>query len=238
MKKTISLLTIFILLASCSNDVKFNDPGFQVYKNNTLIKPTNVVAYKSVSTGVVSIQASTDVENISMLITNSYVGSYYLGTSNSNTLATYNSVSNGVIYNYSTTPKRGSINRISSIVTPGSGYTSSSAAQTTTTGGGTGLVVLTTASNGIVTSAKIVTPGNNYFPGDLVTINGGNNQASFYVENTVGTNGVITITDSSNGTISGSFKFNALNTDTSLTSPDVLNFTNGAFYKIPLISMP
>ena len=49
-----------------------------------------------------------------------------------------------------------------------------------------------------------------------------------------GGNGQITITNYSEGTVSGNFKFNAVNTDPNLLSPDKLNFKNGVFYKIPV----
>ena len=49
-----------------------------------------------------------------------------------------------------------------------------------------------------------------------------------------GGNGQIVITNFSEGTISGNFKFNAVNTNPSLLEPDSINFKSGVFYKIPV----
>ena len=49
-----------------------------------------------------------------------------------------------------------------------------------------------------------------------------------------GGNGQIQITNFSEGTVSGNFKFNAVNTNVSLTDPDKINFKRGVFYKIPV----
>ncbi|MFV8269314.1 DUF6252 family protein [Flavobacterium sp. GT2N3] len=46
---------------------------------------------------------------------------------------------------------------------------------------------------------------------------------------------VITEYDTVNNTISGTFKFNAKNTNSSSLTNSVVNFQNGVFYKIPII---
>ena len=53
-----------------------------------------------------------------------------------------------------------------------------------------------------------------------------------------GGNGQITITDYSEGTLSGNFNFKAINIDTSLTQPDEVSFKSGIFYKIPVTVIP
>ena len=53
-----------------------------------------------------------------------------------------------------------------------------------------------------------------------------------------GGSGQITITEYSNGTLSGNFNLKAVNTDTSLTAPDAVSFKNGVFYKIPVTVIP
>ena len=50
--------------------------------------------------------------------------------------------------------------------------------------------------------------------------------------------GEIIITDYSNGTVSGSFNFIAINTDTSINSPNAINFSKGAFYGVPVVIIP
>ena len=57
MKKIVFLLIILITTLSCSEDVKFNNPGFQAYRDGQLFRADNVSAYKSVSTGDISIIA-------------------------------------------------------------------------------------------------------------------------------------------------------------------------------------
>ena len=49
-----------------------------------------------------------------------------------------------------------------------------------------------------------------------------------------GSSGEIVITDYSGGTVSGNFKFNALNILPGLTNPDSVIFRNGVIYKIPV----
>ncbi len=49
-----------------------------------------------------------------------------------------------------------------------------------------------------------------------------------------GSTGEIVITEYSGGTVSGNFKFNAINVLPGLTNPDSVIFRNGVIYKIPV----
>jgi Family of unknown function (DUF6252) len=53
-----------------------------------------------------------------------------------------------------------------------------------------------------------------------------------------GGSGQITINEYSGGTLSGTFNFKAVNTDTSLEKSDVVSFRSGFFYKIPVTVIP
>ncbi len=53
-----------------------------------------------------------------------------------------------------------------------------------------------------------------------------------------GGSGQITITEYSGGTLSGTFNFKSINTDTSLEKPDAISFSSGVFYKIPVTVIP
>ena len=65
--------------------------------------------------------------------------------------------------------------------------------------------------------------------GDLITIVGGGNNATFRVVNVQSSNGEITIEEVDNGLYTGKFKFNVVN-----ASGDVVTFSEGVFYKVPL----
>ena len=83
--------------------------------------------------------------------------------------------------------------------------------------------------NGLVTGVLINSPGNNYEAGDIITINGGNNNAKFKISS------VIEITDNSNGTLSGTFRFTAKNAFPTPLVNELVSFQYGAFYQIPIV---
>jgi hypothetical protein len=113
-------------------------------------------------------------------------------------------------------------------LTPGTGYTSAAAAHTSG-GSGSGLRLALTTLSGAVTKATVVSRGLGYVSGDVVTIQGGNNNATVRIENVQQSNGEITIEDISEGLFTGTFKLNATNAD-----GEVITFSEGHFYKIPL----
>ena len=119
--------------------------------------------------------------------------------------------------------------KVSSIISNGTAYLTNATGAQTTGGSGSGLRVATQATNGIVTSITVVSRGIGYRPGDLITIVGGNNNATFRVLNTQQSNGEIEIEEVENGLFTGKYKFNAVN-----AAGDVINYSEGVFYKIPI----
>ena len=102
MKKIVFLLIVLITTLSCSEDVKFNNPGFQAYRDGQLFRAENVSAYKSVSTGDISIVAIAQEEDVEINISNSNVGTYYFGTTDIFTNALYNSSFSSIPLSYRT----------------------------------------------------------------------------------------------------------------------------------------
>ncbi len=249
MKKIISLFVIAFAFSSCQNEIKVNNPGFQVYKNNALWRADNATAYLHTD-GSITITGTSDNQNLIVSVSSKSIGKYYLGTTNSLDKVTFNSTTNGSITSYNTDPVHGVVSTISDVLSPGTGYTADCtmsngvynclASHSTTGGSGVGLkVAIATDTNGAVSYIKVVSTGdNNYFPGDVITISGGTTPATFTIVNVRSSNGIVEITGNSNGTITGSFKCNALNADTTLTNPDILSLTYGAFYQLPLVVVP
>jgi hypothetical protein len=238
MKKLFSLIVVLSMLSSCTTEVRFNNPGFQAYRDNSLFRAIDVKAYRA-SNGVITIQGLAENESVTLSTTGSALGTYLLGSNNTNNRATYTSSFDGEDYTYATNAIHGPVSAISPLSSTGTGYTAGSSVATTTTGLGTGLTVITKVnSSGAVTSVKVSSPGVNYYPGDYITITGGGNNATFYVMNIVGSNGEVDITDNSDGTISGTFKFNAVNTNGNPNAAANVNFQYGTFYKIPVTPAP
>ncbi len=249
MKKLFSLFVILVL-ASCSDDVKFNNPGFQGYRDDILFRSINTQAFESTS-GAVNIQALAQDESVNLFFTSANVGTYSLGTSNANNRATYFSNFGGNELSYATDPTPGQVSTIEKpFISGGSNYTPDctvdNAGQTictmshatTTTGSGSGLTVSISTTNGVVTDARVASPGDFYSPGDVVTIVGGDNNASFRISNSTTSNGFIEITENIGGTITGTFQFNAVKNNVNPFANDVINFEYGAFYKIRLTPAP
>ena len=181
MKKILPIIALFVLLSSCQDEVKFNDPGFQAFRDDVLFRAIQVTAFKS-STGAVRIEALAQDEEFVLNISNSTVGTYYMASTNVNNWATYTSSFDDVVIDYSTRQSFEPITTIANaILTGGTGYTSSNAVATTNTGNGSGMVVKTTAVDGVITSIKIVNAGVKYKSGDIITINGGDGNAKFRV---------------------------------------------------------
>lgn len=238
MKKVIFLILISIVLSSCSTDVKFNNPGFQGYKDDVLWRGIDVTAYVS-QNGRIRILALAQDEEVELKIASSNIGTYYFGTSNLNTKATYVSTFDNNYLYYGTDPIPGSVAKIASpLVSGGTGYANATGVATTG-GSGTGLTVKTTVNTaGVITDVQVSSAGNNYVAGDLITISGGGNDAKFRVLNVEGSNGEIKITNYSGGTISGTFKFNAKNIYDNPFGGELVNFQYGEFYKVNVIPEP
>ena len=250
MKKIFSLILFSIIASSCSNDVKFNNPGFQAYRDGVLFRAIDVKAYKSVTTGAVSFIALAQDEEVNLNVANSYVGTYYLGTSNTNTQATYESTFNGISLSYQTSVITGPVAKMyPSMISGGTGYISDCTtlgtsitctnSHATTGGTGSGLTLsVITNNSGIVTSVKVASPGTGYKSGDVITIVGGGNDAKIQVLNVVGSNGEVNITENTGDTITGNFKFNAINSNGNPLGGEQVNFQYGSFYKVPVIPTP
>ncbi|WP_395044701.1 DUF6252 family protein, partial [Flavobacterium sp.] len=68
MKKLFSLIVILVAFSSCQDEVKFNNPGFQAFRDDVLFKGVDVRAYKSTS-GALRIVALALDEEVELKIT-------------------------------------------------------------------------------------------------------------------------------------------------------------------------
>ncbi|HNP33095.1 MAG TPA: DUF6252 family protein [Flavobacterium sp.] len=238
MKRFLPLFIIALALSSCQEDVRFNNPGFQGQKDDVFWRANDARAYVSAS-GKLKIEALTEYEILTLNTSSKNVGTYILGTTNTNNSATYSSNFNDVELEYATIAVPGPVSAVS-LVNGGTGY-SSGTSVATTGGSGSGLTVNIVANaSGVVTSATVSSNGNAYMAGDLVTVAGGNVNCKLRVTNVQNSNGQIQITeyDATNATVSGKFKFNAANSNGSPFGGPILNFQYGEFYKIPIYPNP
>lgn len=145
-------LLVFIV-ASCTEDVKFNTPAYQGLKDNVFWRAQNYTAYTATN-GALFIEGGLGAEKVSLKLPSPTPQTYTLGVDNIKT-ASYSTVFN------SATPQF-----------------------TTGTGKGSGQVVITEYDN-------------------------------------------------VNNTLSGTFKFTAVNTEADNPEKPTVIFTEGVFYKIP-----
>lgn len=239
-----------IAIVSCSDVVQFNNPGFQGYKDNVLWKATQITAQESATTGTLNIVANNSSETLKLNVQSSDTGTYYFGSDDADTKATFTTTIDGASIVYATEAIEGAVAAAQTpLINVGANYTSDctlvngeyvceTSHQTTTTGNGSGLKVAIITAAGKVTQVKIASPGNYYAPGDIITITGGNGAAKFKVLNIMGSNGEIEITENDGKTISGKFKFNAVKNPTNPQISDILNFQYGEFYKVPITPAP
>jgi hypothetical protein len=233
MKKLFSIIIVTILFSSCQDEVKFNDPGFQAFRDDVLFRGLQVTAYKSISSGAVRIEALGLDEEIILNMSSSAVGTYYIASTNINNWATYTSSFDDLVVDYSTREAFEPITEIAnSILTGGTNYTSSASSGTISTGSGGGMSVKTIAVAGVIKSIKIVNSGNSYKSGDIITITGGDGNAKFRVLSE------IKIEKFEDNLISGKFRFNLKNIFNNPAGQELVNFQNGAFYNIPVVSEP
>lgn len=252
MKKIVSLIAIVALFTSCQEDVKFNNPGFQAYKDGVLFRGIDVKAYKA-SNGSLALIGIAQDEEVNINVASSNIGTYYFGTTNQATKAFYDSTFNNVSLSYATNVISGPVATMSPIMSiGGTGYVSDcilvdpvnltyacNNSHQTIGGSGSGLTLSVIAnSSGIVTSVKVASPGNGYKSGDIITVVGGGNDAKVQVLNVQGSNGQVVITENTGDTVSGNFKFNAINTTGNPLGGDMVNFQYGTFYKIPVLPAP
>ena len=234
MKKFLSLIVLALLFSSCQEDVKFNTPGFQGLKDDVFWRANDARAYISTN-GTLSIQGLTQFEELDLNTSGTVEGTYLLGTTNNNNKAIYTSTLNDIDLFYETLAVPGPAFGVY-MLSGGLGYSDGTSVATTTTGAGSGLTVNIKTNpdtaTGAVTKILIVSGGNGYVSGDLITVAGGNGGCRFRVAN--GGEIVITEYDNINQTVSGTFKFNAMNTTNNPAGGPILNFQYGAFYKVQI----
>ena len=250
MKKIISIIALLTIFSSCQNEVQFNNPGFQAQKDGVFWRAIDSKATLSTSTGILTITGYTEHETLTLTTNSKNVGTYVLGTTNQLNKALYEYSDSSSDVQYQTIPFFGSVNKLNLtythdntngyyyILNSGLGYTANPFAITTTTGNGVGLVVSTAVTSGVVTRIQVQSTGNNYYPGDLITIDGGTTNATFNILNTVKSNGEVVISNYDGATITGTFKFNAVKIDPGNLDPTILNYDFGTFYKIPVTIVP
>lgn len=240
MKKILSVFALAMMLHSCSEDVTFNTPSVQGKLDGTFWRAVNSSATLSPG-GIVTIKATSRFEDfyISFPVPTNAQGTakYVFGTTNRNANVTADKrVADVESVHYETALIQAPVHKLVELpVAGGTGYTAVTGAQTTG-GSGTGLKVRTTVEQGVVKKAEVVFSGDGYKAGDIVTIVGGNNNAKLRILNVQGSNGEVQVTeyDAVNGTISGKIFFNAANMDNNPLAGEVLNFSEGVFYKVKI----
>jgi hypothetical protein len=239
MKKQFLYLFLLITFISCGDNVTFNNPALEGQVNNVFWRAADAKA--TLINGVLTIEGYARNEKLTLTIPSpkslvSYNNknthlTYFLGTTNQNIMSSYvSSVStvDSPIYKTIVTP--GPVNKIL-ISAAGLGYTNTIAG--TSGGKGLGLKVnLVVTSLGAISSVTVTSPGSGYTSGDVITVIGGNGKAKLVVQNVIASNGEIVITgyDGVNNIVSGTFKFNAINTNGDPLAEPNLNFQYGNFY--------
>lgn len=227
MKKIVSLFALVVAFSSCQEDLQTNNPAFQAKQNDVYWRASD--ARVSVDEdGRMIITAYNLYETVTLETSSTDPGVYVLGTTNQDNFASYSNEIDGFEDYYDTGLYTGPAFKVSGMINRGTGYQASAGAQTTG-GTGSGLRVATQTTNGTVTAITVVARGVGYTPGDVVTIVGGNNMASFRIINIQQSNGEIEIEEVENGLFTGTYKFNAVN-----ENGEVITFSEGVFYKIPL----
>ena len=233
MRKILSLIVISFLMISCTEDVRFNDPGFQGQKDDIFWRANDARAY--INGGKLTIEAYTQYEKVTLGTTSTNIGKYSLGTTNVNNFASYTYDVDDIFLEYATVPTPGPVSMIA-ITNGGTGYANATSVATTG-GSGSGLSVNIEANaNGVVTKVTLVSRGNGYLAGNLITVTGGNLNCKFRVLNVQNSNGEIEITnfDDVNMKVSGKFKFNAVKTTNSPLGGEVVNYQYGEFYNVQI----
>lgn len=229
MRKILSMLAIAAFFSSCEQDIQTNTPGFQAKLNDVQWRANE--ARVAVDANGMTITAYTSYETVVLKTNATTPGTYLLGTQDAGNFATYTSAANSLssfVGIFDTRVVSGPAYKLSNVLTAGTGYTSAAAAHTSG-GSGSGLRLALTTLSGAVTKATVVSRGLGYVAGDVITILGGNNNATLRIENVQQSNGEITIEDISGGLFTGTFKLNATNDD-----GEVVTFSEGHFYKVPL----
>jgi hypothetical protein len=219
--------------------VKFNNPALEGQKDNVFWKAIDSKA--TLINGILTIEGSLRNEKLTLTIPapktkinyldkKSHV-TYFLGTAGPNIMSSYvESVSTANSPKYQTLVRPGPVQNVL-LSFAGLGYVSTTAATT----GGTGLglkVNLLVTSLGAISKVSVTAAGSGYIAGDIITILGGNGKAKLIVQNVAMSNGEIVITgyDGVDNIVSGTFKFNAVNTNNDPLAKPVIKFQYGNFY--------
>ena len=228
MKKIFSIVALTLLLVSCENDVKTNSPAFQGEKDNVFWRAEDSKVTINAD-GTVSINAYTGKELLTLTVPNA-VGEYNLGTVNQDSNASYSYNNEGTFMYYETSLIEGPVFKLAGIANSGTGYASLDGNNVNTSGGsGNGLTLAIEANTaGAITNVSIASRGTGYEAGDIVTVNGGNNNATVRILNIMKSNGVVKIKKIEGNAYTGTFSFNAVD-----DNGNVVNFNKGTFYKVP-----
>ncbi|MBV2196036.1 MAG: hypothetical protein KUL78_05995 [Flavobacterium sp.] len=227
MKKIVSLLALVVAFSSCQEDLQTNNPAFQAKQNDAFWR-ANDARVSVDENGRMIITAFNQFETVTLETASTDPGVYVLGTTNQDNFASYSNDVDGFEDYYDTGLYSGPAYKVSPMINRGTAYQASAGAQTTG-GSGSGLRVATQTTDGTVTAITVVARGVGYVPGDIITIVGGDNNATFRVINIQQSNGEIEIEEVENGLFTGKYKFNAVNEE-----GEVITFSEGVFYKIPL----
>ena len=228
MKNIFYLFIASLVLSACTTDIQTNNPAFQAKFNDATWR-ANDARVSIDGDGRFVITAYTQYETIVLRASSSDLGTYVLGSTNQDSYASYDFDGLEFSSSYDTSLFSGPAYKVSNIVNVGTGYANSNNSQTTpVTGSGSGLkFAIETNVNGNITKVSIVSRGDGYVAGDIVSIVGGDNNARVRILNTQQSNGEIVIEEIDNGKYSGTFKFNAVN-----SSGEVITFSNGVFYNV------
>jgi hypothetical protein len=235
MNKLFSIIVIAVTFFGCQSNVQFNDNYFECQKDGALWRSINTKATVN-STGAFTISGYVDSETLTLKTGSTAKFTYVLGTANVANFANFVSSENKT-YTTGLVAGVGPVDKIV-LTNIGNSYVAASAVATTAvTGTGTGLKVdiIKTTTGGGIASLVINATGTGYAAGDIISIYNGSltGIATAAIQN-INSNGEITITDYSNGSITGTFKLNAVNA----TNTGVVNFQYGKFYKIPVTIVP
>lgn len=232
MKKIVIVLLGMFLLTSCVNETEDNTPTIQAKFNNVnwKAKETNVSVDAS---GSLVIKAYRGSEVLVLKTSSPTVGTYTLGTQNLLNSASYSVGSALNVQQYNTSIVPGPVFGYETI-NAGTGYSLNDSAMTTnnnSSSSGAGLVfkIKEIGTAGAISKLELKARGANYKAGDIVTVQGGANNAKYKVLNVQQSNGLVSIDKVENGTITGTFQLNAVN-----DSGDVVTFSEGVFYKVPM----
>lgn len=225
--RNVCLFFFALFIVSCSNDTKENTPAFQAKLNDTFWKALSTKTEYDAN-GDLVISAQRNGQILTVKISDVAVGTYVFGTSNNANYATLKTDNSNNLLTTGIVP--GPVYNLK-LLNAGSGYADNTTTLiASTTGTGTGLVLETEVNpnNGAIVEFVVKARGTNYKSGDIVTLDGGNGNATFRIENVQQSNGEVTITSVANGEITGEFYLNLANE----TTGEKATFSNGVIYKV------